>query len=69
MQANGDVLLQSLGFDSPKVAGQTIAALQGGPSELEAAQPFLQPIAEHLRDVVLASLQEVHEAKLADEKK
>lgn len=69
VQTNGDVLLQSLSFDSPKVAGQTIAALQGGPSALEAAQPFLQPIPPLLREVVIAALQEVFEANKPKEEK
>ena len=69
VQANGDVLLQSLGFDSPKVAGQTIAALQVGRSALEANESFLEPIAPHLRDVVCVALQEMHEANKAKEEK
>jgi len=42
---NGDVLLQSLAFDAPKVAGQTIALLQSqGANALPDALAVLEPI-------------------------
>lgn len=65
VQANGEVLLQSLGFDSPKVAGQTIAALQQDPDALAAALPLLEAIAQDRRDAVDAALQALREAKAA----
>jgi tryptophanyl-tRNA synthetase len=45
VDVNGEVLLQSLPFDAPKVAGQCIATLQqqGAPS-LESMQVQLEPI-------------------------
>jgi tryptophanyl-tRNA synthetase len=45
VDAGGAVLLQSLAFDSPKVAGQTIAALQmQGTKALPDALGLLQPV-------------------------
>jgi tryptophanyl-tRNA synthetase len=46
VDAQGGVLLQSLGFDSPKVAGQSIARLQQeGLAALEALRDQLEPLA------------------------
>ena len=45
VDAQGAVLLQSLGFDSPKVAGQSIARLQQeGPAALQALRDQLEPL-------------------------
>jgi tryptophanyl-tRNA synthetase len=56
VDAGGDVLLQSLAFESPKVAGQTIAnLLQQGAAALDSALPVLQTIApQQLETVQLA---------------
>jgi tryptophanyl-tRNA synthetase len=49
VDVNGDVLLQSLAIDAPKVAGQCIAALQqhGAPA-LESVQAHLEPVDQTL---------------------
>jgi tryptophanyl-tRNA synthetase len=47
LDANGKVLLQSLGFDSPKVAGQSIRALQSqGVAAITEIATQLEPVAE-----------------------
>ncbi len=57
VDAGGDVLLQSLAFDSPQVAGQTIAALQTqGSRALPDALVVLEPIAEQKQAVVVQAL-------------
>jgi tryptophanyl-tRNA synthetase len=57
VDADGAVLLQSLAFDSPKVAGQTIAALQTqGTKALPEALALLQPVAAEQLDAVQAAL-------------
>jgi tryptophanyl-tRNA synthetase len=54
----GLVLLQSLGFLSPKDAGQTIAQLQAqGPECLAAIQDRLAPIDATLMDSIIANWQ------------
>ena len=61
--AGGEVLVQSLAFESPKVAGQTIAALQqGGPTALDAAIPMLQPLAPQQLEAVRVALRDLVEA-------
>jgi tryptophanyl-tRNA synthetase len=65
VDAKGQVLLQSLGFASPKEAGQTIARLQSeGPDALASLRPFLEPASEtedSLNDILLL-LKASHEA-------
>jgi tryptophanyl-tRNA synthetase len=47
VDAKGQILLQSLGFASPKEAGQTIARLQSeGPDALASLRPVLEPASE-----------------------
>lgn len=58
--ADGQLLLQSLGFDAPKEAGQAIGQLQReGEAALSALQPRLQPADPQL---VLAALQQLRDA-------
>jgi tryptophanyl-tRNA synthetase len=65
----GELLLQSLAFESPKVAGQTIAALQtNGAAALGAVMPQLQVIEPDQMDTVRAALTELAQSKTADEK-
>jgi tryptophanyl-tRNA synthetase len=55
--AGGEVLLQSLAFDAPKVAGQTIAALQTqGAKGLADALSLLEPLAPEKLEAVHAAL-------------
>jgi tryptophanyl-tRNA synthetase len=57
VDGSGAVLLQSLAFDSPKVAGQTITALQTrGSSALPDALILLQPVAPEQLEAVHAAL-------------
>jgi tryptophanyl-tRNA synthetase len=57
VDAQGSVLLQSLGFDSPKVAGQSIARLQQeGLTALDALQAQLEPFSEAQRALVVSAL-------------
>jgi tryptophanyl-tRNA synthetase len=57
VDAQGCVLLQSLGFDSPKVAGQSIARLQQeGLTALEALHAQLEPLSEAQRALVVSAL-------------
>jgi tryptophanyl-tRNA synthetase len=47
VDAKGQILLQSLGFASPKEAGQTISRLQTeGPDALASLRPVLEPALE-----------------------
>jgi tryptophanyl-tRNA synthetase len=58
--ADGQLLLQSLGFDAPKEAGQAIGRLQKeGEAALAALQPLLQPADA---GQVLAALQQLRDA-------
>ena len=57
VDASGDLLLQSLGFDSPKVAGQTIALLQQqGIGALEALAGQLEPLGSDRQEAVAVAL-------------
>jgi len=60
VDASGKVLLQSLGFSSPKMAGQTIGLLQQqGPSALGALAAQLEPISEDQLEVVRDALNSI----------
>jgi tryptophanyl-tRNA synthetase len=64
VDTQGTVLLQSLGFDSPKVAGQSIALLQQkGGEALSDLHKQLAPISESERNSVAAALVEIVAAK------
>ena len=57
VDAKGQVLLQSLGFDSPKAAGQTIAQLQAmGAEGLSALSHTLEPISSEIRAQIVENL-------------
>ena len=63
VDAAGSVLLQSLGFESPKVAGQSIAQLlEQGADALTAQQNQLQPLTTQAYSKVLAALTELSDA-------
>jgi tryptophanyl-tRNA synthetase len=63
VDAAGSVLLQSLGFASPKVAGQSIAQLLAqGADALTAQQSQLQPLTTQAYSKVLAALTELSDA-------
>ena len=63
VDATGSVLLQSLGFESPKVAGQSIAQLQAqGAAALAALQAQLQPLSPQAHAQVLDVLAALAEA-------
>ncbi len=57
VDAKGQILLQSLGFDSPKEAGQTIAQLQTlGAEGLSALSHTLEPISSEIRAQIAENL-------------
>jgi tryptophanyl-tRNA synthetase len=57
VDAHGQVLLQSLGFDSPKVAGQSIGRLQQeGAAALDALHDQLVPVSASQRALLAAAL-------------
>ena len=57
VDAQGNVMLQSRGFESPKVAGQHIAQLrEGGAAALDAMQSQLQPVSREEAGLVTAAL-------------
>ncbi|MBC5767897.1 tryptophan--tRNA ligase [Ramlibacter albus] len=56
--ADGKVLLQSKGFDSPKEAGQLIARLRAEPSAV-AAEPMLEPLDAQAAAGAISALQEL----------
>jgi tryptophanyl-tRNA synthetase len=57
VDAKGQVLLQSLGFDSPKEAGQTIAQLQTqGAEGLSALSHTLEPVSSEIRAQIVENL-------------
>ncbi|MFN3732621.1 tryptophan--tRNA ligase [Comamonas testosteroni] len=61
--ADGQLLLQSLGFAAPKEAGQNIAQLQReGATALAAIKPRLQTLADVSDDQVLQALEQLREA-------
>ncbi|MDR0227148.1 MAG: tryptophan--tRNA ligase [Burkholderiaceae bacterium] len=61
--ADGALLLQSLGFDAPKEAGQAIGRLQReGAEALADLQARLQPFAGEQQALALAALQQLREA-------
>ena len=63
VDATGSLLLQSLGFESPKVAGQSIAQLQAqGAAALAALQAQLQPLSPQAHAQVLDALAALAEA-------
>jgi tryptophanyl-tRNA synthetase len=65
--ADGSVLLQSKGFESPKVAGQAIAQLQReGAAGIAALQSQLEPLSAEVQAVALQSLADL--ALAADKK-
>jgi tryptophanyl-tRNA synthetase len=60
VNAQGTVMLQSLGFESPKVAGQHIAQLrEGGATALAAMQHLLTPLDAEEAALVIAALAEL----------
>jgi tryptophanyl-tRNA synthetase len=57
VDAQGNVMLQSLGFESPKVAGQHIAQLrEGGAAALAAMQSQVQPLSSEAAALVSTAL-------------
>jgi len=57
VDAKGQVLLQSLGFDSPKEAGQTIAQLQTlGAEGLSALSHTLEPVSSEIQAQIVENL-------------
>ncbi len=57
VDAKGQVLLQSLGFDSPKEAGQTIAQLQTlGAEGLSALSHTLEPVSAEIQAQIVENL-------------
>jgi tryptophanyl-tRNA synthetase len=64
VSANGEVLLQSLGFDSPKVAGQSIALLQqDGIAALATLEDQCEAITDAARESVADALMDLANAK------
>ncbi len=67
VSADGQLLLQSQGFASPKVAGQTIADLQtrgmAALAALAAMTHLVQPLNEVQREMIAAALQVLVDAK------
>ena len=61
--ADGTLLLQSLGFDSPKVAGQSIAQLQQGSGALAALQSQLEPLSTEQQARATNALAELANSK------
>ncbi len=58
--SNGEVLLQSLAFASPKEAGTLVAQLRhGGLTAVDAAHQQLEPIAKNQRNAVEAALHDL----------
>ena len=61
--ADGQLLLQSLGFAAPKEAGQSIAQLQReGATALAAIKPRLQTLDGVSDDLVIQALEQLREA-------
>ena len=61
--ADGQLLLQSLGFTAPKEAGQSIAQLQReGATALAGLKPRLQTLADVSDDQVIQALEQLREA-------
>jgi len=65
VDADGRLLLQSLGFDAPKEAGQAIAQLQKGSAALQSLAPRLAPVEGVTPADVAAALQVLAEAAAA----
>ena len=65
VDADGRLLLQSLGFDAPKEAGQAIAQLQKGSATLQSLAPRLAPVEGVTPADVAAALQVLAEAAAA----
>ena len=64
VDAQGNLLLQSLGFESPKVAGQSIAQLQQqGVAALPAMAQLLEPQSAELQAAVASALAEMAQDK------
>ncbi len=67
VDARGAVLLQSLGFDAPKVAGQCVAQLRAqGTAALVSLKDQLAPVPAETLDALMAALTEVQAAARAD---
>ena len=63
VDAKGGVLLQSLGFDSPKEAGQCIAQLrESGATALDSVAPHLEPLDSAAKNAVTSALQDLTQA-------
>lgn len=57
VDVKGQVLIQSLGFESPKEAGQTIAQLQSqGADALAALSHLLEPITTEMQAQIIENL-------------
>lgn len=68
VDAKGQILLQSLGFASPKEAGQAIARLQTeGAQALKALEPSLETLTTSARQSAVSNLQLLQEARQGEE--
>ena len=68
VDAKGQILLQSLGFASPKEAGQAIARLQTeGAQALKALEASLETLTTSARQSAVSNLQLLHEARQGQE--
>ncbi len=68
VDAKGQILLQSLGFASPKEAGQAIARLQTeGAQALKALEPSLETLTTSARQSAVSNLQLLQEARQGQE--
>jgi tryptophanyl-tRNA synthetase len=65
VDTSGAVLLQSLAFDAPKLAGQTIASLVQDPAALDAALPLLQALSAQQRATAEDALHALRQANAA----
>jgi tryptophanyl-tRNA synthetase len=65
VHASGAVLLQSLAFDAPKLAGQTIASLVQDPAALDAALPLLEALSAQQRATAEEALHALRQANAA----
>jgi tryptophanyl-tRNA synthetase len=68
LAANGDLLLQSLGFDSPKEAGALVARLRRGDgSLLQSHADCLEPVDNALLEALAQALASLHQAAQSNE--
>jgi len=67
VDSRGAVLLQSMGFDAPKVAGQCVAQLRAqGAAALVSLKDQLAPVPAETLDALMAALTEIQTAAQAD---